>query len=548
MTRPFPEFAELRALLDALCEESITAEQVRRLEELVLSRPEAEAYYVQYMSLHADLLSRFGALPGRTEPLGRAQAGPEQAASAGSAGVAVPAAGRRRLRWAILGLSSLAAGLLVALALGRPPREGPEPEPAAEASDNTVAVLLRASGAEWEDTGLPTRVGAPLPPGWLRLKSGVAHLEFYSGATVILEGPAEIRLISRIEAYCARGKLRATVPPQAHGFTIGSPSLDLVDRGTEFGLSVGERTEVHVFEGKVELYGPGAAGRPPALHEGLRTGQGVRVERAGVLRPIKLDPAGFLTVRDLAARSQADLARRQREWLAASEALRNDPSLEVYYSFQGKQAWNRTLRDRGPKEGRDGAIVGCSWVLGRWQGRQALEFKRVSDRVRFQLPGEFASVTLAAWVRVDALPNLNNSLMMADGWEEGGLHWQIGSDGKLILGVQGRPKGKGAHYHAAGAITPERFGQWLHLAVVYDRAGGRVTHYLDGSAVASAPVQFDIPLIVGQAELGNWNMAMHRNPSPIRFLTGCMDEFLFFSRALSGQEIERLYTQGRPPS
>ena len=43
MSRPFdPE--ELRALLDALCEETISPEQVRRLEELVLGHPEAEAF------------------------------------------------------------------------------------------------------------------------------------------------------------------------------------------------------------------------------------------------------------------------------------------------------------------------------------------------------------------------------------------------------------------------------------------------------------------------------------------------------------------------
>ena len=95
------------------------------------------------------------------------------------------------------------------------------------------------------------------------LKSGFAQIDFYSGATVILEGPAEFRLISRTEAYCTRGKLRATVPAQAQGFTIGSPKLDLIDRGTEFGLDVGEKTQVHVFQGKVDVYGPNAghAGR-----------------------------------------------------------------------------------------------------------------------------------------------------------------------------------------------------------------------------------------------------------------------------------------------
>ena len=67
-------------------------------------------------------------------------------------------------------------------------------------------------------------------------------------------------MISRTEAYCARGKLRATVPPQAQGFAIGSPALDLIDRGTEFGLDVGDgKTEVHVFQGQVDVYDPGPA-------------------------------------------------------------------------------------------------------------------------------------------------------------------------------------------------------------------------------------------------------------------------------------------------
>ena len=99
-------------------------------------------------------------------------------------------------------------------------------------ADNTVAVLLGAPGAEWENTGLPTRAGTPLPPGPLRLKSGLAQIEFYSGATVIVQGPAELELLSANSVYCTRGKLRATVPPQAHGFTIRTPKLELVDRGT----------------------------------------------------------------------------------------------------------------------------------------------------------------------------------------------------------------------------------------------------------------------------------------------------------------------------
>src|SRR5439155_536546 len=119
--------------------------------------------------------------------------------------------------------------------------------------------------------------------------------------------------------------------------------------------------------------------------------------------------------------------------------------------------------------GRDGAIVGCNWGPGRWPGKHALEFKGVSDRVRLQVPGAFDSITLVAWVRVDGLPNGNNSLLMCDGWDEGGMPWQIGEDGKLILGVRGPAGTVNGHYHALGAFGPERLKQWTLLVTVYDR-------------------------------------------------------------------------------
>ena len=67
MSGPFKDFAELRDLLDALCEESITQQQLQRLEELVLGHPEAEAFYVQYMSMFAGLDRHFAGLPAPTE-------------------------------------------------------------------------------------------------------------------------------------------------------------------------------------------------------------------------------------------------------------------------------------------------------------------------------------------------------------------------------------------------------------------------------------------------------------------------------------------------
>lgn len=537
MNESFDE-SELRGLLDALVEGDIAPAQMQRLETLVLGRPEAEAYYVQYLSMVADLQRRLAPAqrsPWPTEPRER---------PASEARVDQP---RARMPLLALIATGLAAALLLGLlGLWRSTTAAPaleEPEPI----DDSVAILVYTSGAEWEDTGMPTRTGTPLPPGRLSLKAGVAQIEFYSGATVILEGPAEFHLKSATQAYCARGKLRATVPPQAQGFAIGSPKVDLVDRGTEFGMSVGDRTEVHVFRGMVELYDPAAAtGGQSSPARPVQEGAGVRRDGMGAYESIPVDSAAFVTAQDLAVRSEADTRRRQRDWRAAGGKLREDATLALYYPFESDGPWDRTLRDRSASaEPRYGAIVGCQWNTSRWPGKQGLEFKRVSDRVRLHVPGEFASLTLVAWVRVDALSNSFNSLMMADAWEEGGVHWHINAAGEISLGIQGPNKRGGTDYRTPRIYTPERLGQWAQLAVVYDAAERKVTHYVDGKPVRQDGLRFDVPLRIGDCELGNWNVGSRRDRQPIRNLSGCLDEFLLYKRALSAADIQRLYEMGR---
>ncbi|HJZ91570.1 MAG TPA: sigma-70 family RNA polymerase sigma factor [Gemmataceae bacterium] len=287
-----------------------------------------------------------------------------------------------------------------------------------------------------------------------------------------------------------------------------------------------------------------------------------------------------------------DIRRRHEALLAARDALRRDPSLVVYYTFEPEQEQDGTLRNQaaGRTPATDGAIFGCSWADGRWPGTRALQFKRIRDRVRLHVPGEFESVTLMAWVRVDGLPNQNNALLLADGWPPGAVHWQIGEGGKLVFAVKppsakphpGPPPPPPAgvlaklkvalvqmppreapakraptvkpqvgaaegQFHAPDVFGPERFGTWIQLAAVFDRESRQVAHYVDGRPVVRMSVPFDVPLRVGDAEIGNWRPA--GNPSPaIRYLDGCIDEFLLFSRALADEEIGRLYALGRPPS
>ena len=77
MTPESDVIAELQPLLDALCEETISPEQLHRLEELVLMHPEAEEHYIRFMSFFADLIGHVAGLP---EPRALPQAPPESPA------------------------------------------------------------------------------------------------------------------------------------------------------------------------------------------------------------------------------------------------------------------------------------------------------------------------------------------------------------------------------------------------------------------------------------------------------------------------------------
>ncbi|VTR94630.1 a-macroglobulin complement component : Uncharacterized protein OS=Cystobacter violaceus Cb vi76 GN=Q664_21445 PE=4 SV=1: A2M_N: A2M: Thiol-ester_cl: A2M_comp [Gemmata massiliana] len=81
--------AELQPLLDALCEEVISPDQLRRLEELVLMHPEAEEHYIRFMSFFADLIGHVAGLP---EPKALAQAPPESVAVPATRPAPVPRA------------------------------------------------------------------------------------------------------------------------------------------------------------------------------------------------------------------------------------------------------------------------------------------------------------------------------------------------------------------------------------------------------------------------------------------------------------------------
>lgn len=127
--------------------------------------------------------------------------------------------------------------------------QSPEPQ--------TIATLLSNENAAWE-SALPTTEGSPLPPGEMRLKSGVATLQFTSGAEITLEAPAHLQLTSPMRCRLLAGTAIINVPESAHGFLLHTPDGYAVDHGTAFAVSVAQNTpsSFEVLEGEIALHVP----------------------------------------------------------------------------------------------------------------------------------------------------------------------------------------------------------------------------------------------------------------------------------------------------
>ena len=328
-----------------------------------------------------------------------------------------------------------------------------------------------------------------------------------------------------------------------------TPSADVVDLGTEFGVRVGDSgdSEVQVFEGSVELQDKGnLRGAGPKYQ--LVVGQGMRVDRSGTSRAIDVDPESFVGVKELERRSSSEAELRYRAWRVSSQKLQADPHLLLYYTFEGQQPWERTLRNQvaGRTSAGDGGIVGSQWAEGRWPGKGALEFKRPSDRVRLNLPGRHQALTLMAWVRVDGFDRLLNSLLLSDGWwTPGKMHWEIRNDGRFIFAINPEPY----IYSNDVVFGTSQFGLWTHLASVLDPKNLSMSHYLNGRLLDTKKIESGAWLEIGWAEVGNWSYpdAIESSTAPRNF-NGRIDELAIYDRALGASEIREIYELGKPGS
>ena len=285
--------AELHRLFIAKTDGTISAEEHERLTALLKNSADARREWFAFQDAEAGLLawSQREALQGSELPVESAPSKTIQ---------------RSSLKLMLLG--SLAAGIVIgAVTWAVWPQGAERLSPSSwnvatrdEATTSAVALLTRGVDLVWESSAMTPAVNEPLSPGELKLRSGVAEIEFFQGARLCIEGPASIRLVSAGEAFCSSGRFSAEVPPHARGFRIGTPKGDLVDLGTEFGLDLTSAApKLHVFKGEVEWHQPQA---PMRL---LTTGQASGLQATDPAEKLVADPSAFAFSRDISSASGA---------------------------------------------------------------------------------------------------------------------------------------------------------------------------------------------------------------------------------------------------
>lgn len=536
---PSSEFDDAVA---AVCHDRASVGQISALNSLLRENSAARDEYILQVELHSRLASDrdlFAASEAASSLL-------TENHGTGIRGGVLPSASERPRQvvraWAI----ALAACLILLIAVGfwrvRFSSSSDQVQPTSKA----VAMLNRTADAIWSQNDEIPRLNAPLEPGVLRLESGLAQIIFYSGARVVMEGPAELDLVSRSEVFCRRGRITAEFPAQANGFRVMTPHVAAMDPGMSLGVDVKDRrTELHAFKGDVTL-----KSAVNAIEQSLPEGSGAVIDAQGAVVSIASNQSTFAALFDLQARSVAAEARRYDQWRAACKRLETDDSLLVRFDFENVplSEWRIPNLKNARTSGPDSTIIGCQWTEGRWPEKRALEFQSVSDRVRLNVPGAFDALTLSAWVCVKGLDRKINSLFMSDGFDAGTIHWLIRRDGVLGLTVIGAEPRDHQIVTSPPVITLEKFGLWLHLAVVLDGRSHRVSHYLNGVLIGEKALRIPPPFRIGASELGNWNAKgfPEEDPFMIRNFSGAIDEFCAFGRSLDASEIRSLYMQGRP--
>lgn len=269
MNENFEKDYEFEQLVLMSFDGSISDEEFRQLDDLLGRDSEARKKYFDLLKINQSLCSYTGILAYIPDSIRAGLDGPE-AFSAASAMDAIdyPESKRqddidnlRRMHLnrnnLFTGFLKIAAVVMISLSViwfGRSIVVH-KPEPSFE-KFVSVATLDVVRGVSWDKESEVLQAGDRLFINQdIVFSTGSVRIRFDNNAEVLVQAPVSLRIKGEKLLYLKEGKLTALVPPGVKGFTVLTPVAEVVDYGTEFGVTVDEsgKTETSVFKGAVDL-------------------------------------------------------------------------------------------------------------------------------------------------------------------------------------------------------------------------------------------------------------------------------------------------------
>ncbi len=269
---------DINTLINGYLDDELTDAEHRELNDWIKADPEHAARFARAVMLHDRLQCELNTATteGSTvEPLVVTDVPrPRRPAS-------------RVARRVVVG--TLAASLLVALGLFYWQSQGNGPTGSRSVAQAPFATIANLVDVQWED-GAILRRGERIGTQVIAIQGGAVRLQFDDGVEVTLQGPARYELVAPATTRLTAGLLTATVPPGAEGFRVETPTAEVIDLGTAFGVQLDEdgASHVSVFDGEVEVTLPESGDSKL-----VREGEAVRVETGESIASVTFDTGDF---------------------------------------------------------------------------------------------------------------------------------------------------------------------------------------------------------------------------------------------------------------
>ncbi|MEM9345812.1 MAG: LamG-like jellyroll fold domain-containing protein [Planctomycetota bacterium] len=407
-----------------------------------------------------------------------------------------------------------------------------------------VATLAAERDAVWH-----RRPGEDLYAGQrFTLNQGFAEVVTTRGAIALIEAPATIEFLDNPNAiYLHSGKLVGICETQSSkGFVVRTPQMDMVDLGTEFGVTVRrDRVETVVFDGEVEVYPtkpPGASGSTAPVR--LSRGQYAAAGPAGTLASGDMTD-GSVGLSYLRSLNPDEVASRRY----AQSVLEQKPL--IYWGMQDLAvqavvnrgtAGNRYDGRAQATEQREGGVGGAYARFGNAGDDSVIA---VDEPIK-EIQGA-DSYTIECWARVEKHHRGMVAVLTA-GNRRNIMHLEVldnlyGSDvGGTARTVRFMHREKPAETGGQQLYSdPYPLGVWMHLVCV--KNGDSVAFYVDGELVAQQACERffsgTLQLMIGR--LDPKQGSLDRNA---RTFYGDLDEFALYPHALDLETIRRHYALG----